>query len=218
MPLIGLGRGEGGVSLGSVPLGDGESSDFGSASRGEGSRVVCCGVRGYCVLVSLVDFDAICGGYVVEVSPTLVVFCILAGFVRSGFVSDLVDDSAGIMIIRTRMRMTIMVREILWKGVIALGRKAINSKYGYGESRGGSGVCYRRRSGWIYFTIGVLVVILLLNVYRMGRRSRLISPKVYKTTQLICKCQSSQFSIVVLNRLRRRLVIFLLRRRSHENE
>jgi hypothetical protein len=137
MPLIWLGRGEGG-SLGPVLQGGGESSDFGSASRGEGSRAVCCEMRGYCVLVPLVAFDAICGGDAVEVPPMLVLFCILAGLVRSSHVSDLLDDSAGVVIMKTRVRMVITVRETLWKGVVALKRKAINSKYRYRESRSGS--------------------------------------------------------------------------------
>jgi len=74
-------------------------------------------------------------------------------------------------------------------GVVAWGRKAINSKYGYGESQGGSGSGFIRGS---------------------------CRPKHIKS-QLSCKCQTSEFSIAVLHRLWKKIGDLLLHRRSHEN-
>jgi hypothetical protein len=70
------------------------------------------------VLVPLIDFEAICGGDAVRFSSTLVVFCMLAGFVRSGSVWILSMIVARTMIMRIRMRMIMimimMVEETPW--------------------------------------------------------------------------------------------------------
>jgi hypothetical protein len=78
------------------------------------------------VLVPLFDFEAIYGGDAVGFSPTLMVFCMLAGFVRSGSVWVLSMIVARTMIMRMRMRMIMMVEETLWERRDCLGRKAIN--------------------------------------------------------------------------------------------
>jgi hypothetical protein len=66
------------------------------------------------VLVPLIDFEAICGGGAVGFSSTLVLFCRLAGFVRSGSVWILSMIVVSTMIMRIRMRMIMMVEETLW--------------------------------------------------------------------------------------------------------
>jgi hypothetical protein len=86
--------------------------------------VVCCGMKGYRVLVPLIDFEAICGRDAVGFSPTLVVFCMLAGFVRSGSVWILSMIVARTMITRMRMRMLMMVEETLWERRGCLGEKS----------------------------------------------------------------------------------------------
>jgi len=75
MPWSRLGVGDSGGDwdgslLRSVSCGDGGSSDIGHALGGGGSRMVCCGMIGCCVVVPFAGFEAICGGDVVRISLT----------------------------------------------------------------------------------------------------------------------------------------------------
>jgi hypothetical protein len=118
--MVGVGH-----DLGLCPVGMAGVRILGQLS-GDGSRVICCGMKGCRVLVPLIDFEAICVGDAVGFSPMLVVFCMLAGFVRSGSVWILSMIVARTMIMRIRMRMIMMVEETLWERRDRLGEKTIN--------------------------------------------------------------------------------------------